>query len=132
MAQARGKRTGKAANAKPNGPRADDRETPTRPLSARGRTDTGDAFMPDPGEGPAHIRDDLAEILAEDFLRSATSGEDADDEMVDQVVPEEFGGPFVETTANEEFADGEDESNPSDAVPEPLPRAIHGLTGRPR
>ncbi len=28
--------------------------------------------MPDPGEGPARMRDDLAEELAEEFLTSAT------------------------------------------------------------
>jgi hypothetical protein len=100
--------------------------------AGRGRTDTANAFMPDPEDGPAIIRDDLAEVLAEDFLRSATSGEDVDDEVMAQVVPEEFGGPFIESTADEEFADGTDESNPVDAVPEPLPRAVHGLSTRTR
>jgi hypothetical protein len=103
-----------------------------RPLSARvGRTDTADAFIPDPENGPARTSDDLAETLAEDFVRSATTGEDAEDETAEQVVPEEYGGPFVETTAAEEFAMDEDESNPPDAMAEPLPRAIHGLTERP-
>ena len=97
------------------------------------RSDKGDAFLPDPLEGaPSRTNDDLAENLAEDFVRSATTGEDADDESADQLVPEEYGGPFVETTADEEFAMGEDESNPDDAFAEPLPRAIHGLTSRPR
>ena len=100
--------------------------------AGRGRTDTADAFMPDPEDGPAIIRDDLAEVLAEDFLRSATSGDDIDDEVMAQVVPEEFGGPFVESSADEEFAEGTDESNPVDAVPEPLPRAVHGLSTRSR
>jgi hypothetical protein len=76
--------------------------------------------------------DDLAETLAEDFVRSATTGEDAEDETMDQIVPEEFGGPFVETSASEEFALGPDESNPDDALAEPLPRAVHGVTTRPR
>ena len=104
----------------------------TSSFSPRGRTDTADAFMPDPGEGPARIRDDLAEVLAEDFVRSATSGEDVDDEVMEQVVPEEYGGPFVESSADEEFAEGTDESNPVDALPEPLPRAVHGLSTRQR
>jgi hypothetical protein len=99
----------------------------------RGRSDSGDAFIPDPEEGsPAHSDDDLAETLAEDFLRSATTGEDSEDDTMDQIVPEEIGGPFVETSAAEEFALGPDESNPDDAMVEPLPRAIHGLSSRPR
>jgi hypothetical protein len=95
----------------------------------RGRSDSGDAFIPDPEDGHAHVDDDLAETLAEDFVRSATTGEDSEDE---QIVPEEIGGPFVETSASEEFALGPDESNPDDAMAEPLPRAIHGLSSRPR
>ena len=98
----------------------------------RGRSDSGDAFIPDPEDGHAHVDDDLAETLAEDFVRSATTGEDAEDETMDQIVPEEIGGPFVETSAAEEFALGPDESNPDDAMAEPLPRAIHGLSSRPR
>jgi hypothetical protein len=98
----------------------------------RGRSDSGDAFLPDPEDGPARVDDDLAENLAEDFVRSATTGEDSDDETMDQIVPEEFGGPFVETSAAEEFALGPDESNPDDALVEPLPRAVHGVATRPR
>jgi hypothetical protein len=103
-----------------------------RLLTARGRSDTADAFMPDPEDGPALIPDDMAEILAEDFLRSATSGENIDEQSLDEVVAEEFGGPFVESTASEEFAEGSDESNPPDAMPEPLPRVIHGLLSNPK
>ena len=98
----------------------------------RGRTDTADAFLPDPDEGaPSHADDDLAETLAEDFVRSATSGEDADDNTMEQIVPEEYGGPFVETSAADEFAMGPDESNPEDAMAEPLPRAVHGILAKP-
>lgn len=112
------------------GERAEDSDE--RSLSERvARSDTADAFLPDPMDGRAHTNDDLAEGLAEDFVRSATTGEDAEDETAEEVVPEEYGGPFVETTAAEEFAMGEDESNPEDALAEPLPRAIHGLTERP-
>jgi hypothetical protein len=102
------------------------------PPGKRGRSDTADAFLPDPEEGPMRTDDDLAEMRGEDFVRAATTGEDAEDETMDEVVPEEYGGPFVETAAAEEFAMGPDESNPEDAMAEPLPRAIHGLTGRPR
>lgn len=89
------------------------------------------AFMPDPDGGPARIRDDLAESLAEEFIQAATRGSD-DDEALDGVVPEELGGPFVETSAAEEFANDTDDMNPPDAEPEPLPRPVAGLIQNPR
>jgi hypothetical protein len=95
------------------------------------RTDDANAFMPDPEGGPAHIRDDLAESLAEEYLQSATRGSEADDDALDGVVPEEIGGPFVETSAAEEFANDTDDMNPADAEPEPLPRATAGLVQVP-
>jgi hypothetical protein len=87
--------------------------------------------MPDPGDGPAHIKDDLAESLAEEYLQSATRGSEADDDTLDGVVPEEIGGPFVETSAAEEFANDVDEANPPDAEAEPLPRPVAGLVQVP-
>src|SRR4051812_17702514 len=98
---------------------------------AHPRTDDADAFMPDPGDGPAHIKDDLAESLAEEYLQSATRGSEADDDALDGVVPEEIGGPFVETSAAEEFANDVDEANPLDAEAEPLPRPVAGLVQVP-
>jgi len=94
------------------------------------RQDTADAFMPDPEGGPARINDDLAETLAEEYIASATSGEDTADEVLERGVPEEIGT-FVETTADDEFATEPDESNPLDAHREPLPRAVHGLAQQP-
>lgn len=96
------------------------------------RRDSGAAFMDDPGSGEALIDDDLAETLAEEFVRAATSGEDTTEEALDQFVSEEIGGPFVETSASEEFATGSDSSNPDDATTEPLPRAVSGLVLKPR
>ena len=90
------------------------------------RSDDGNAFMPDPEDGPARIRDDLAENLAEDYVLAATQGPEVEEDL-DQIVPEEFGGPFVETTAAEEFAHDTDEANPVDAAREPLPRPVAGL-----
>ena|SRR5882757_5632115 len=95
------------------------------------REDRGDAFIADPEDGPAVTDDDLAQTLGQEYLRSATSGEDMTDEVFDQIVPEEIGGPFVETSADDEFAAGTDASNPEDAVPEPLPRAVSGLVRPP-
>jgi hypothetical protein len=65
--------------------------------------------------------DDLAEELGEAFVMTATSGEQADEDIRDQEVPEERGGPFVVTPAGREFASGTDESNPADAEPAALP-----------
>lgn len=88
------------------------------------RRDDGNAFLPDFGAGPAHVDDDLAETLAEEFLVSATSAEEAGEEVRDEVVPEELGGPFLEVPASEEFDRAPDASNPLDADREPFPRAV--------
>jgi hypothetical protein len=102
------------------------RPRPAPVVGLHPRTDDGNAFMPDPGDGPARIRDDLAENLAEDYVLAATQGPEVEEDL-DQIVPEEFGGPFVETTAAEEFAHDTDEANPEDAAREPLPRPVAGL-----
>lgn len=60
------------------------------------RKDDGNAFIPDPAGGEAHADDDLAENLAEVFLQSATSGEEVAEDVMNALVPEEVGGPFVE------------------------------------
>ncbi len=54
--------------------------------------------------------DDLAEMLGEEFVRSVTSGEEQGVELRDEAVPEEEGGPFVETSGQKEFANTEDDS----------------------
>ena len=41
--------------------------------------------------------------------------------MLDQVVPEEQGGPFVQTNAGQEFGYETDASNPKGAKREPFP-----------
>lgn len=88
-----------------------------------GRPDSGDAFLPDPGEGPAHVKDDLAEELAEEFLHSATSAEESLPEALDSEVPEDLGGPFVPSSGKQEFAKGTDPSNPRGARKEAFPTA---------
>ncbi len=95
------------------------------------RHDDANAFMPDPDGGPARISDDLAEELAEGFVDSATRGDDADDAKLDAVVVEEIGGPFLETSAVDEFATDTDQTNPPDAEREPLPRSGAGLVQPP-
>jgi len=97
----------------------------TRPAAPkrRERSDDGNAFIPDPGDGPARAPDDLSEMLAEEYVEAAT-GEEPAEERLDGSVPEDIGGPFIETSAAEELADDTDETNPADATREPLPRAI--------
>ena len=86
--------------------------------------DGGRAFLPDPRGGSAFARDDLAEQMAEEFLMSATGAEDAGQDSRNEMLTEELGGPFVETSAEETFANGTDESNPLDAEREPFPTAM--------
>ena len=95
-------------------------------VAATLRHDSAAAFLPEPDGGRLTAPDDLAELLAEDFVMGVTSGTDADGDEHEEVVPEELGGPFVETAASTEFAGGTDESNPEDASQEPLPRAMGG------
>ncbi|HMJ14994.1 MAG TPA: hypothetical protein VK524_26455 [Polyangiaceae bacterium] len=60
----------------------------------------------------------------EQFLESATSAENGAQDAADQLVTEELGGPFVETSASTEVAKEEggaeqaDEAPPGDGVPE--------------
>jgi len=75
----------------------------------------------------AFAEDDLAEELGEEFVMTATSGEQAAEDLRNQDVPEEVGGPFVETSASTEFAYGSDPSNPQDAEPSAFPMAIKSL-----
>jgi hypothetical protein len=67
-------------------------------------------------------KDDLVEELGEEFVGTATSGEYEAEDKQNQRVTEEIGGPFVETSGSDEFADGTDASNPKSATREPFPR----------
>ncbi len=63
----------------------------------------------------------LSEELGEAYVESATTGEESEAERHERFVTEEQGGPFVPSTAFEEYADGTDASNTGDATREPLP-----------
>jgi hypothetical protein len=108
-----------------------DQRKAMKPKRQHQRSDDGNAFIPDPEGGPARTSDDLAENLAEGFLQGATQDDEADEAALDGVVPEEIGGPFVETSAAAEFAEGTDASNPADAKREPMPRPVAGLVHGP-
>ncbi|HSZ81688.1 MAG TPA: hypothetical protein VLA14_05375 [Polyangia bacterium] len=110
------------------------RPRPLRPavlVKARKRSDDADAFIPDPGEGPARTRDDLAEVLAEDFIGAATSGNDVLEDDLERETSDELGGPFVVTSARLELADDVDASNPIGAEVEAFPRAVAGVVAHP-
>jgi hypothetical protein len=51
---------------------------------------------------PGAREDDLAEELGEESVEAATSGQSPAEENLNEEVPEETGGPFVETSADEE------------------------------
>jgi len=70
----------------------------------------------------ARAGEPLAQELGENFVATVTSGEGQESDRHDQITPDEVGGPFVVTTAGEEFATGTDESNIPEAMREPLPR----------
>ncbi len=67
--------------------------------------------------------DPLADELAAEFVESINSGgADRGVELRDEFCEEEIGGPFVTTTAGQEFADDTDASNPVRARREPFPK----------
>jgi hypothetical protein len=69
-----------------------------------------------------HSKDNLAEAMGETWVQTATSGEDENEDVFNQSVPEDEGGPFVTTTAGQEFAEGTDASNPTQSKREPFPK----------
>lgn len=87
-------------------------------MSGRSQNNTSDrAFIE-----ASRSDDALAEQLAEGFVETATTGQYEGEELFDQVVAEENGGPFVETSGRTEFADGTDASNIPGATREPFPK----------
>ncbi len=72
---------------------------------------------------PQAMEDSLAEQLGEAAVESVTSGDQADENIRDEDLAEEEGGPFVQTSGRQEFASGTDASNPPDAEPAAVPTA---------
>lgn len=64
-------------------------------------------------------KDDLAEMLGEGAVESMTGGDQGAEKLRDEELTEETGGPFVETTADTEFA--YDFAEPIEGEPEPFP-----------
>ena len=70
---------------------------------------------------PSAEPDSLAEELGEGAVLAMTTGEDTVVDDLNRDVEEDWGGPFIETTASKEFASGTDESNIAEATREPFP-----------
>jgi hypothetical protein len=84
-------------------------------------TSEGRSFVSGPRSKEA-----IAEELGEGAVTSMTSGEGSLPDTLDEHVDEENGGPFIETAASEEFAEGTDESNIAGATREPFPKTAGG------
>lgn len=86
------------------------------------RPDDGAAFLPDPTARGKHTVASMAdgESFGEEFLASATAGEPVEMDAQDEVVDEEWGGPFL--PLDDESEDG------TEALPEPP--ALHKLPPR--
>jgi hypothetical protein len=69
----------------------------------------------------AASEDDLAEELAQVAVVAMTSGDGRMVEDMNGDVEEDWGGPFVVTSASREFAGGTDDSNIAEATREPFP-----------
>ncbi|MEY4547952.1 MAG: hypothetical protein RL685_4147 [Pseudomonadota bacterium] len=95
------------------------RELLAKARETKNTDDQSEAFAFLKGSRPV---DTLARELGEQFVQSATSGEESEEQRRDELTTEELGGPFVVTSAEEEFAAGTDESNIAEASREPLPR----------
>lgn len=68
----------------------------THAMHRERRPDDGRAFIRDPESGPARTRDELAELVAEEFVASAIAGEEKAFDDRDETAPEEYGGPYTE------------------------------------
>jgi len=89
------------------------------------RSDTADAFVPEPDGRSGPVNDDLAEYLGEIFVATATGSDDGGGVLQEDVVLEELGGPFVETAAGDEFGATRSGRSPDDpGDPEAFPTAV--------
>jgi len=70
----------------------------------------------------ARAEDTFAEELGEGTVQAMTSGEDRVSDDLNREVEEDWGGPFVMSSASKEFASGTDASNIEEATREPFPK----------
>jgi len=98
------------------------------------RHDRANAFLAEPETGQGPRPDDLSEYLGENFLSSATGGDDGDAALHDELNIDELGGPFIETDAGVEFAGDDEEEARTPAEREAFPTAVrsdHDRGARP-
>ena len=91
--------------------------------AAAHRPDDGVAFLPDPNDTNQRVTVAAmgdGESFGEEFIASATAGEPVEMDAQDEVVEEEWGGPFLELDA--------EEGDASEAIPEPV--GLHKLPPR--
>lgn len=90
--------------------------------AASQRADDGAAFLPDPTARAKHTVASMAdgESFGEEFVATATTGEQVEMDALDELVDEELGGPFLELDA--------EEADSTEAIPEPP--ALHELPPR--
>lgn len=86
------------------------------------RSDGGVAFLPDPESGPVLTDDELAENMGQEYLTSATSGEEATPDDGEALRVEELGEPLLETSTDEELAKDDDEDDEEEEVTQPAGR----------
>jgi hypothetical protein len=96
------------------------------------RSDRANAFVAEPETGEGPPPDDLAEFLGENFLQSATGGEDSDEVLHEELAIGEVGGPFVETDERTEFSRADDKAAAREpGEPEAFPTATRSGRGAP-
>jgi hypothetical protein len=66
-------------------------------------------------------KDDLASELGREVVQKANTGEDQAIDNMNAETEEEFGGPFIESQADDEFDEEPDASNPVESTREPFP-----------
>jgi hypothetical protein len=92
--------------------------------------DDGEAFLPDPRRvGSIAPRDAIVDMIATDYIQSATSAEEQGEAFRDEVTADELGGPFVEVSGAQEFADhDEDGAELESDDKEPFPTAMRSTS----
>ena len=94
------------------------------------RSDRANAFVTEPETGQGPRPDDLSEYLGENFVSSATGGDDGDAALHDEPDIDELGGPFVETDEGVEFAGDDEAEARTPAEREPFPTAVRSDHGK--
>ena len=90
------------------------------------RPDGGEAFVPDPSGKHGSIKHGSltktdVESFAEEFIASATAGEPVEMDAGDEVIEEEWGGPFLALDPQA----GDDEAFPEPPALQKLPPRMH-------